>query len=132
METGMTGLKKLKFALALGAAFIVIGCTGADEVASPGEGVFNNPGGTGGGGTTPLPPGTPAADCPAGFANVGVVANSTLRNCQLPSLITGALTVPLRAGTIYSVSGRYEGCRMRRTRVPLAANSLRVNSPART
>src|SRR5690606_8456168 len=53
------------------------------EVASPGEGAFapgastgggsdsGNGGGTGGG--------TAAADCPAGFTNVGLVSNSTLR-----------------------------------------------------
>lgn len=51
-------------------------------------------------------PGTPAADCPTGFANVGLVAGGTLRACQLPQQISGALTVPLRAGTIYSISGR--------------------------
>jgi len=105
----MTGLRKLRIVLALGAAFMVAGCSGADEVASPGEGIFNDPGGSGSsGGNAPLPPGTPAADCPAGFSNVGLVANDTLRNCQLPSLISGNLTVPLRAGTVYSVSGRVD------------------------
>src|SRR5690606_29472958 len=53
-------------------------------------------------------PGTPAADCPTGFSNVGVVANGTLRNCQLPQKIAGTLAVPLRAGTVYSVSGRVD------------------------
>jgi hypothetical protein len=64
------------------------------------------PGGGGGGGTPPPAPGTPAADCPTGFANVGLVAGGTLRACQLPQQINGALTVPLRAGTIYAISGR--------------------------
>ena len=40
----------------------------------------------------------------ASFTNVGVIAD--LRNCQLPALITGALNVPNRDGTIYSVAGR--------------------------
>ncbi|HYD28171.1 hypothetical protein [Brevundimonas sp.] len=102
----MTGLR-LTTLLAVSASALTLAACGSAEVASPGEGDFG--GGTGGGGgpTTP-PPGTPAADCPSGFANVGLVANNTLRVCQLPQQILGALTVPLRAGTIYSISGRTE------------------------
>lgn len=94
--------------LMAGAAVMALAACGAAEVASPGEGDFG--GGTGGGGTgpTPLPPGTPAADCPAGLADVGVVAAGTLRACQLPATITGALTLAVRAGTIYTFSGRTE------------------------
>ncbi|HEY0598840.1 hypothetical protein [Brevundimonas sp.] len=102
----MTGLR-LKTLLAISASAMILAACGSAEVASPGEGDFG--GGTGGGGgPTPLPPGTPAPDCPSGFANVGLVANNTLRVCQLPQQIVGALTVPLRAGTIYSISGRTE------------------------
>lgn len=92
--------------LMAGAAVMALAACGSAEVASPGEGDFG--GGTGGGGTgpTPLPPGTPAADCPAGLANVGVVAGGTLRACQLPSDIVGNLQLSVRAGTIYSISGR--------------------------
>ncbi len=81
---------------------------GADNVASPGEGAFPpaNGGGTGGGDPITPAPGQAAVDCPTGFANVGTVAGGTLRACQLPSLITGNLVVPLRAGTIYAISGR--------------------------
>lgn len=107
VENSMLGRKRLLKFAALGAAAFVAGCGGADEVASPGEGVFNPPP-TGGGGTVTPPPGTPAADCPTGFADLGTVAGGTLRNCQLPNSITGALTVPLRAGTVYSVSGRVD------------------------
>lgn len=97
-------------ALGLSACLALAGCGGADSVASPGEGSF-----AGGGGnptnptnpTTPTP-GTPATDCPTGFLNVGTVANNTLRNCQLPAAITGSLVVPLRDGTVYSVSGRVD------------------------
>lgn len=83
---------------------------GASEVASPGEGVFNPGNGGGNGGGTNPPPGNgqPAADCPTGFTNVGTVANGTLRNCQLPAKITGSLVVPLRAGTVYSITGRVD------------------------
>jgi hypothetical protein len=91
--------------LMAGAAVMALAACGSAEVASPGEGDFG--GGTGGGtGPTPLPPGTPAADCPAGLANVGVVAGGTLRACQLPSDIVGNLQLAVRAGTIYSISGR--------------------------
>jgi len=100
----MTGFR-LTTLLAVSASALTLAACGSAEVASPGEGDFG--GGTGGGGgpTTP-PPGTPAADCPTGFANVGLVAGGTLRACQLPQQINGALTVPLRAGTIYAISGR--------------------------
>lgn len=101
----MTGLR-LKTLLAVSASAMILAACGSAEVASPGEGVFPGGGGGGGGGPTPPPPGTPATDCPTGFANVGLIANNTLRVCQLPQQIDGALTVPLRAGTIYSISGR--------------------------
>jgi len=84
---------------------------GADGVASPGEGVFvpsppATPPPPPGAPPPPPPPGGPAADCPTGFVNAGVIAN--LRSCQLPSVITGTLNVPQRAGTIYSLSGRVD------------------------
>ena len=105
--TGVTNFRNLLITSLSALALASCGGGGADNVASPGEGAFppsNGGGGTGGGGT--LPPGTPAADCPTGFSNVGTVANGTLRNCQLPAQIIGNLVVPLRAGTVYSISGR--------------------------
>ncbi len=103
----MTGFR-LTTLLALSASVLALAACGSAEVASPGEGDFGGGSGGGGGGPTPLPPGTPAADCPSGFANVGLVAANTLRVCQLPTQVLGALTVPLRAGTIYSITGRTE------------------------
>jgi hypothetical protein len=100
---------KLTTLLALSASALTLAACGSAEVASPGEGDFG--GGTGGGTgptTPPVTPGTPATDCPTGFANVGLVAGGTLRACQLPTTITGNLTVPLRAGTVYAISGRTE------------------------
>ena len=95
--------------LAAGAAVALAGCGGGDAPASPGEGSFGgNVGGGGGGGGGNPAPGTPATDCPTGFTNVGTVAGNTLRNCQLPQKITGTLVVPLRAGTVYSVTGRVD------------------------
>ena len=102
----MTGLR-LTTLLAISASALTLAACGSAEVASPGEGDFGGGNGGGGGPTTP-PPGTPAADCPTGFANVGLVAGNTLRVCQLPQQILGALTVPQRAGTIYSITGRTE------------------------
>ena len=104
----MLGLRT-KTLMAVAAGALTLAACGSAEVASPGEGDFGN-GGTGGGGTgpTPLPPGTPAADCPSGLANVGLVAGGTLRACQLPQQILGNLTLSLRAGTIYAISGRTE------------------------
>ena len=101
----MTDLR-LKSLLAVAASALALSACGSSEVASPGEGDFGN------GGTTPPPTtGTPgtgqaAAECPTGLANVGTVANGTLRNCQLPQQITGNLSLSVRAGTIYSISGR--------------------------
>ncbi|AYG93887.1 hypothetical protein D8I30_00835 [Brevundimonas naejangsanensis] len=104
----MTMTSSFKSLLAVAASALALAaCGGSAEVASPGEGNFGggNGGGNGGGGGNPGN-GQAAADCPTGFANVGTIANGTLRNCQLPQQINGSLTVPLRAGTIYSISGR--------------------------
>ncbi len=117
----MTGFR-LTTLLALSASALALAACGSSEVASPGEGDF---GGGGGGGTPPPttpPPGTPAADCPTGFANVGLIANNTLRVCQLPQQINGALTVPLRAGTIYAIRAAPRS-------VPTAASTRQLRSP---
>lgn len=101
----MTSNFKTMLAVAA-SALALAACGGSAEVASPGEGGFGNGGSgggdTGGGGGN----GQAAADCPTGFSNVGTIANNSLRVCQLPSQINNNLTVPLRAGTIYSISGR--------------------------
>jgi len=103
----MTGFK-LKTLLAVSACALTVAACGSAEVASPGEGDFGT--GTGGstGGGTGGGTGTAAVDCPTGFSNVGTIASNTLRVCQLPQQILGNLTVALRAGTIYSISGRTE------------------------
>src|SRR5690606_4513957 len=105
----MTG-SQLKSLLLVAASAISLAACGSSEVASPGEGDFgnggNNGGGDNGGGDNGGGNGQAAADCPTGFDNVGVVADGTLRACQLPATVVGNLTVPLRAGTIYSIAGR--------------------------
>lgn len=106
----MTGLTNFRTILITSlSALTLAACGGGSDVASPGEGSFGSTtpaggGSSGGSGGT----GTAATDCPTGFTNVGTVVNGTLRNCQLPNSITGSLTVPLRSGTIYSVSGRVD------------------------
>ncbi|MFN3312260.1 MAG: hypothetical protein ACK46Q_02170 [Hyphomonas sp.] len=96
--------------LGCAAAALLGACTGADGVASPGVGAFVPPPAPPPAPPPPPPPGPPpptggpAADCPAGFANVGLIASQ--RICQLPGTITGNLVVPKREGTIYAVSGR--------------------------
>ncbi len=109
----MTGIR-LTTLLAVSASVLALAaCGGADGVASPGEGGFTG-GGGGGGGTGGGGGGGgtgPAADCPTGLANVGTITAAVggeLRVCQLPPLITGNLVLPLRAGTIYSISGRVD------------------------
>ena len=98
--------------MAFGAALALAGCgNGADKVVSPGEGAFppappTAPPPTTPPPTTPPPTGGPAADCPTGLANVGTVANGTLRACQLPNLITGNLVLRKLAGTIYVINGQ--------------------------
>ncbi|WP_066760050.1 hypothetical protein, partial [Sphingomonas sp. CCH20-B6] len=53
----------------------------------------------------PTPTAGPAADCPSGTTDVGVIGN--FRSCRLPSLIT-TLTLPRRAGTAYEINGRVD------------------------
>lgn len=106
----MSNGKKFQ-ALLLGCASIALlgACSGSDGVASPGVGAFVPPPVSPPPPPPPAPPpppppaAGPAASCPAGYANVGVVAN--LRNCQLPSLITGNFVIQNLPNTIYSVSG---------------------------
>ncbi|PZN93129.1 MAG: hypothetical protein DCF31_13780, partial [Alphaproteobacteria bacterium] len=49
-------------------------------------------------------PGGPAASCPTGTADVGIINN--LRNCQISGNILGNLSVRNLRGVIYSLSGR--------------------------
>ena len=90
--------------LMAGAAALALASCGSAEVASPGEGGFGGGGSGGGGDGGNGGGGGAAADCPAGFDNVGVI--NDLRNCQLPAKVVGNLVVPNRAGTIYSLGGR--------------------------
>ncbi len=90
------------------ACLALASCDGANDVASPGEGVIVVPGT----GTSPTPtptptatasPGTPAASCPAGTNDAGVVGN--FRGCRIPTLITGSLSLQRVAGVAYEING---------------------------
>lgn len=81
---------------------------GADDVGSPGEGVIVVPGAPAPTPTpspTPTPtPGGPAASCPQGTTDLGVIAGR--RECRIQNEIRGDYRLQNLAGTIYSFSGR--------------------------
>lgn len=101
---------KFRALLLLTTAIPAIAACGADDVASPGEGqiVIVPPPAPPPPPPPPPPPvgGQPAANCPAGTANVGVVANR--RNCQVSGVITGNLVLQNLPGVVYSLSGRVD------------------------
>lgn len=92
------------------AALALAGCDGASNVASPGEGTIVIPAPTPAPSpspSTPTPtPGTPAAGCPSGTNDGGVVG--TFRACRLPSLVTGTLSLAKLAGVAYEINGRVD------------------------
>lgn len=101
--------KKLRMALmGVGAvtamAAVLASCGGADNVASPGEGVII--GGPGGSSSSSSSSSGAPDTCPSGTLNGGLVAG--LRNCQLPNLITGTLSLDKVAGVVYSINGRVQ------------------------
>lgn len=95
------------FLLAGTTALMLSACGGADDIASPGEGTIVTPPGGGGGGTTPPPTGgngTPAASCPGGTIDRGLVT-SAFRNCELSGRLTADTTIQNLPGVRYSLSG---------------------------
>lgn len=94
--------------LMIGSALALVAC-GADDVASPGEGqLVNPPSATPSPSPTPSPtptptPGQPAASCPGGTIDRGVIA--TRRNCELSGRISADLTLQNLPGVIYSLAG---------------------------
>lgn len=109
----MADFKRLSLILLTScAAATLAACDGASSVASPGEGgIIVTPAPTPAPTPTPTPTptstaGTPAADCPTGTTNVGTVGN--YRSCRIPTLVSGNLTLPRRAGTAYEINGRVD------------------------
>ena len=108
----MAVFKRIDRALLASAACLALAsCDGSDSVASPGEGVVVVPAPTPSPSPspspTPTPTGGPAASCPAGTTDVGVLANA-YRSCRLPSLITSALSLPRATGVAYELNGRVD------------------------
>ncbi|UUL83217.1 hypothetical protein [Sphingomonas qomolangmaensis] len=109
----MADFKRLSLVLLTScAAASLAACDGASSVASPGEGVIVVPAPTPAPAPAPTPTptptstaGTPAASCPTGTTDVGIIGN--LRSCRIPSLVTN-LTLPRRAGTAYEINGRVD------------------------
>ena len=97
----------LKFrALLLVTTLIPLAACGPTDVASPGEGTIVTPPGTPAPPPPPPPPGngTPAASCPAGTVDRGVIATA-FRNCEISGRISDDYTVQRLPGAIYSLAG---------------------------
>lgn len=107
----MADFKRFSLILMTGVAGATLAaCDGASSVASPGEGVIVVPAPAPAPAPTPTPsptptPGTPAASCPSGFTDAGVVGS--FRGCRLPSLITN-LTLEKLPGVAYEMNGRVD------------------------
>lgn len=113
----MMNLKMRNILYVTAAAAALSACSGADNIASPGEGnlVIIPPAAPPAPPPPPPPPtaptGGPAAGCPVGTANVGVLTTGLgeeVRNCQISGIITENLLIPRAAGTVYSLSGGVE------------------------
>ncbi|MEZ0244315.1 MAG: hypothetical protein ACAH11_13135 [Sphingomonas sp.] len=108
----MASFKRLTLILMTGAASVALGgCDGALSIASPGEGVIVVPAPA----PAPAPPptptptptaGTPAASCPSGTIDRGVIGN--FRGCRIPTLITGNTTLAKLPGVAYEINGRVD------------------------
>src|SRR5688572_12081953 len=96
-------MSKVRALLLLGTAFAVGPC-GADDIASPGEGnlVIVTPAPPPPP-PPPPPPGTPAASCPTGTVDRGVVGQR--RACELPTRFTQDTTLQNLPGVAYSIAG---------------------------
>jgi hypothetical protein len=103
-------MKTMRTFLLLGCAAAALAGCGADDVASPGEGVLVTPTPTPVATTpttnpTPAPGnGTPATACPTGTIDRGIIATA-FRNCELSGRITSDLTLQNLPGVRYSLSG---------------------------
>ncbi|WP_375404580.1 hypothetical protein [uncultured Sphingomonas sp.] len=115
----MASLKRINRILLAGTACLALAsCDGSDSVASPGEGVLVVPATpaptppptvtpTPTPTATPTPTSGPAASCPAGTTDVGVIG-TVYRSCRLPSLVAGALSLPRVTGVAYELNGRVD------------------------
>ncbi|MBX3562419.1 MAG: hypothetical protein KF780_11485 [Sphingomonas sp.] len=98
-------MSKLR-ALLLASALVPLAACGADDIASPGEGVIVVPPPTGNPNPNPNPnpqPGQPAASCPTGTTDGGVIGSR--RSCQLPSRFTQDTVIQNVPGVAYALVG---------------------------
>lgn len=117
----MTNSKLRAILYVSAAAAVLTGC-GADDVASPGEGnvvIITPPAPPPAPAPTPAPtptptpapttPTGPAAACPTGTTNIGLVGpNDEARACQIPNQISGTVNLQNIDGVVYSISGRVQ------------------------
>lgn len=104
-------MKRFSTILLTSSAIALTACNGAADIASPGEGVIVVPAPTPAPAPTPTPTptpgaGTPAASCPQGLTDRGVIANR--RNCEISGRIITNLALANLPGTIYSLAGRVD------------------------
>jgi hypothetical protein len=93
-------------ALLLLTTMIPLAACGPTDVASPGEGTIVTPPAPPAPPPPPPPPGggVPAASCPAGTVDRGLVGTGR-RACELPSRFTADTTIQNLPGVAYSISG---------------------------
>lgn len=111
---------QLRTALLAGVASLTLAACGADDVASPGEGVIVLPAPTPAPTPTPTPTPaptgvTPASSCPAiagpdQLTDLGTISGpqGTWRNCGFPARFTATTAIPRVSGVIYSLPGRVD------------------------
>ena len=115
----MNRFKRTSLSLLIGCAPLALAGCGADDIASPGEGVIVLPAPTPSASPTPSPTSgglvTPAAVCPtisgsAQLGNEGTITGptGTYRNCSFPARFTASTTIPNTQGVIYSLNGRVD------------------------
>ena len=116
----MQNFKRASLTLMLGCATAALSACGADDIASPGEGVIVLPSPTPAPSPTPTPtPGsglvTAAASCPTiagpnALTDAGTVTGptGTYRACTLPARFTATTTLPRTAGVLYRMNGRVD------------------------
>lgn len=109
-------MKNLHYAILAGSSALALAGCGADDVVAPNGNIIVNPTPGPSPSPSPTPSGsvTAAAACTAGTSDGGTIllknGKGTIRNCIIPTAVTGTLTLTGRRadGIMYSLSGRTE------------------------
>ena len=117
----MTKFKRASLTLLIGCATAALSACGADDIASPGEGVIVLPPAPTPSPSTPTPtePGgelvTPAADCPTLSGPNQLTERNTITGptgeylvCALPARFTQTTQLPNTSGVVYLMDGRVD------------------------